>query len=95
MATIITITIPNDQEAYMIDGLKFRYAYQETITNPVFDASIGEDPSTNPLTIPNTQSIAELTEAMLREHLKKEATQGYIIDQWRILGIQEDNVNLT
>lgn len=91
----ITITIPVDKEQWVLNGLKFRYGYQETITNPAFDPSIGMDPSTNPLTIPNTQTIGQLTKEMLIDHLKKEVTQGYIIEQWRLIGLEESSTNLT
>jgi len=94
MATI-TINIPVDKEEWVLNGLAIRYGHEDTIPNPLFDEELEEDSSTNPATIPNPQSKAQFAKARIIDHIKAEVTQGYILQQWDIHRVEEENLNIT
>jgi len=100
MAQLI-ITIPDDKASYILNGLALRFHYQDQIqnpdynldmiSNPAFDASIGEDPSTNPLMIPgpnyndiefipNPETKAQFARKKVIEFIKYEVAHGYRIE---------------
>jgi hypothetical protein len=94
MAQLI-IDIPAEDETWVFDGIKKRYGYQDNIPNPMFDDQIPEDPTTNPSTIPNPQSIEDFTKEMAIEGLLDEAAQGYDNDNRLATIAAKEATNLT
>jgi len=94
MATI-TINIPVDKEDWVLNGLALRYNYTDNVANPSFNNELPEDPITNPTTIPNPETKAQFVKARLIDHMKVEATQGHIKEQWGLKKAEEDTVVLS
>jgi len=94
MATI-TINIPTDKVTWVLDGMALRYGYQTDIENPAFDHDLPEDPDTNPTTIPNPESKGAFAKRFVIMHIKSEATQGYISQEWTTRKAEENDVTLT
>jgi hypothetical protein len=76
MAQII-IDIAVEDENWVFSGMT-NTGYEATIENPSYDDQIPEDPTTNPSTIPNPQSIEDFTKERLIDHLFNDVRQGYI-----------------
>lgn len=76
MATI-TINIPVDKEQWVLDGFKIRFNYQEQVDNPDFDSQQPVDAVTNPLTIPNPESLEAFAKRMIIHMIKSEANVGH------------------
>ena len=94
MAQLI-IDIPTGDETWVFDGIKKRYGYQDNISNPLYDNQIPEDPTTNPSTIVNPQSIEDFTKEMAIELLLDEAAQGYDNDNRLVTIAAKEATNLT
>lgn len=94
MAQLI-IDIPAQDETWTFDGIKKRYGYQDNIPNPAYDDQIPEDPTTNPSTIVNPQSIEDFTKEQLIEILKDEAGQGYISEKHVTVAAEKAALNIT
>ena len=94
MAQII-INIPTGDEIWVFDGIKKRYGYQDNIPNPAFDDQIPEDPTTNPSTIPNPQSVEDFTKEKTIDLLLDEAAQGYDNDNRLVTIAAKEATNLT
>ena len=94
MATI-TINVPAQDETWLFDGIALRFKYATSIDNPAFDASLGVDPSTNPIIIPNPQSIEDFTKDALISFLGNEATQGYVTQEWVTRQEEQNLINIT
>ena len=54
------VEIPDDKLNEVLTAMGAQYRYQETVTNPDFNAELPEDPDTNPSTIERQKALAEL-----------------------------------
>ena len=93
MATI-TINIPVEHETWVLNGLAYRFGYQEDVPNPDWDDQLSTDPETNPDTIPNPETKGAFAKRMLILIIKDQAKEGYVKYQRGILNTEESTVEL-
>ena len=67
--TQFCITIADVDVNRVITAVCANYGYQSNIPNPDFNPSEPEDPSTNPATIPNSETSFQFANRMTRDFL--------------------------
>lgn len=62
--------IPQNKLDKIYEGFEV-LGYEALIYNPAFDKDLPEDPQTNPITIPNPETIAQFAQRMTIQWFKK------------------------
>ena len=91
----ITITIDDADVPWMKQGLARKWGYQDEIDNQSFDPGLPEDPITNPLKVPNPESIVEFLKRQLIVYIRTEATIGHNALANDSNSIAGENLNIT
>jgi hypothetical protein len=68
------VTIADADVERVITAMCANYGYQAQIPNPAYDPNQPEDPSTNPINIPNTETRNQFSNRMTRDFLTSNTT---------------------
>ena len=93
MATI-TINIPTDKEAWVLDGFAIRFSYQLQVENPDYDPEQPIDPVTNPQIIDNPETLPAFAKRMIIHMIKNEANTGHNQTSMEVNAVIANDVTL-